>query len=156
MQADRFNRWIAIGANLAVLAGLVALIVELRTNTAAIRAAAVQESVSASREYLTNIALDEELSRIRLAGGSNYADLSELDAFRFRLHSRGNWLFHQSVWIQRKLGVIDERAWESRLRIICGSMAEPGWKQDWENHKPVLDPEFVKLAETCSDGSNFD
>lgn len=156
MDTDRFNRWIAIGANLAVLVGLIALIVELRTNTAAIRAAAVQESVNASREYLTNIALDEELSRIRFEGGTNFAELSDLDAFRFRLHSRGNWLFHQNVWIQRELGVIDERAWQSRLRIICGNLAAPGWKQDWENHKPVLDPEFVELAEECLDGANFD
>ena len=58
MDTDRLNRWIALGANLAVLVGVVALVVEIRTNTAAISAASVQESVNSSREYLLNIALD--------------------------------------------------------------------------------------------------
>ena len=70
-----------------MLAGLIALVVELRTNTAAIQAASVQESVNSSREYLLDIALDEDLSRIRQTGGANYDDLSESEAFRFRLQS---------------------------------------------------------------------
>jgi hypothetical protein len=149
MDTDRLNRWLTLGANLAVLAGLVALVIEIRTNTAAIQAASVQESVNSSREYLLNIALDEDLSRIRLAGATDYQELSELDAFRFRLQSRGNWLFHQNVWIQRELGVIDERAWKSRMRIICSLLTEPGWRQDWTNNKPVLNPDFVELVESC-------
>ena len=149
MDSDRFNRWIALGANLAVLAGLIALVVELRTNTAAIQAASVQESVNSSREYLLDIALDEDLSRIRQTGGANYDDLSESEAFRFRLQSRGNWLYHQNVWIQRELGVIDERAWGSRYRIICSLLAQSGWRQDWENSKSVFDPKFVELTEEC-------
>ena len=151
MDTDRLNRWIALGANLAVLIGVVALVVELRTNTAAIRAAAVQESVNSSREYLLNIALDEEFSRIRMAGATNYSDLSELEAHRFWLQSRGNWLFHQNVWIQWQLGVTDERAWNTRLRIICATLAQPGWRLDWENHRSVLDPKFVETAEDCLD-----
>jgi hypothetical protein len=149
MDTDRLNRWLTLAANLAVLAGLAALVVEIRTNTAAIQAASVQESVNSSREYLLNIALDEELSRIRLAGAGDYEGLSDLDAFRFHLQSRGNWLFHQNVWIQRELGVIDERAWETRMQIICSTLAEPGWRQEWEYNKPVLNPGFVRLAEGC-------
>ncbi len=58
MDNDRLNRWLTLGANLAVLVGLVALVVEIRTNTAAVQAASVQEAVNSSREYLLNIALD--------------------------------------------------------------------------------------------------
>ena len=149
MNTDRLNRWLTLAANLAVLAGLVALLVEIRTNTAAIKAAAVQESVNSAREYLLNIALDEDLSRIRQIGGMNFEELSELEAFRFDLQSRGNWLYFQNVWIQRDLGVIDERAWESVSGIVCSFVPQPGWRQDWENHKSVLDPEFVVLVEDC-------
>lgn len=151
MDTDRLNRWITLGANLAVLAGVVALVVGLQTNTAAIWASSVQESVNSSREYLLNIALNEDLSRIRQTGEGNYSGLSESEAFRFRLQSRGNWLFHQNVWIQRDLGVIDEGAWVSRYKIICSILADPGSRQDWENHRAVLDPTFVELAEDCLD-----
>ncbi len=77
MDNDRLNRWLTLGANLAVLAGLVALVVEIRTNTAAVQAASVQEAVNSSREYLLNIALDEDLSRIRQTGRMNLEELSE-------------------------------------------------------------------------------
>ena len=151
MDTERLNRWIALGANLAVLVGLVALVVELGTNTAAIRAASVQESVNSSREYLLNIALNEDFSRIRQTGSDNYTDLSESEAFRLGLSMRGSWLFHQNVWIQRELGVIDERAWGSRYKIICGIFTNPGLRQDWEHHKLVLDTKFVELVEGCLD-----
>jgi len=147
---DRLNRWLTLGANLAVLAGLVALAVEIKTNTAAVKAASVQEAVNSSREYLLNIALDEDLSRIRQIGMVNLDDLSEPEAYRFNLQSRGNWLYLQNVWIQRELGVLDERAWESLNKIICSMLSRPGWRQDWENHKSVLNHEFVALAESCS------
>ena len=151
MDTDRLNRWIALGANLAVLVGVIALVVELSTNTAAIQAASVQESENSSREYLLNIALDEDLSRIRQTGGVNYAELSESEAFRFRLQSRGNWLFYQNTWIQRELGVLDERAWDSRIKIMCSMLAQPGWRMDWANHKSILNPKFVELIEECLD-----
>ena len=150
MDNDRLNRWLTLGANLAVLAGLVALVVEIRTNTAAVQAASVQEAVNSSREYLLNIALDEDLSRIRQTGEMNLDELSEPEAYRFNLQSRGNWVYMQNVWIQRELGVLDERAWESLNKIICSMLAQPGGRQDWENHKSVLNPEFVALAESCS------
>ena len=139
-----------LGANIAVLAGLVALVVEIRTNTAAVQAAAVQEGTNSSREYLLNIALDEDLSRIRQTGRMHLEELSEPEAYRFYLQSRGNWLYIQNVWIQRELGVLDESIWESLNKIICSMLSRPGWRQDWENHKPVLNHEFVALAESCS------
>ncbi len=149
MDSDRANRWLTLGANIAVLAGLVALVVEIRTNTAAVQAAAVQEGTNSSREYLLNIALDEDLSRIRQTGRMNLEELSEPEAYRFYLQSRGNWLYLQNMWIQTELGVFDERAWESTNKIICSFFTQLGWRQDWENHRSVLDPEFVALAEDC-------
>ncbi len=80
----------------------------------------------------------------------NLDELSEPEAYRFFLQSRGNWVYIQNVWIQRELGVLDERAWESLNKIICSMLAQPGGGQDWENHKSVLNPEFVALAESCS------
>jgi len=121
---DRFSRWLTLGANLAVLAGLVALVVEIRTNTAAVQAASVQETVSSSREYLLNIALDEDLSRIRQTGAMNLDELSESEAYRFNLQSRGNWLYMQNVWIQKELGVLDERAWVGSYVDVLNSVGE--------------------------------
>ncbi len=149
MKKPDLGQTITILANLAVLAGVVALVVEIRANTVAVQAAAVQEGTNSSREYLLNIALDEDLSRIRQSGGTNLGELSEPEAYRFQLQSRGNWLYWQNLWIQRELGVFDERAWESTNTIFCSFVAQLGWRQDWENHRSVLDPEFVAIVEDC-------
>jgi len=149
MNTERLNSWLNLGANLAVLAGLVALVIEIRTNTAAVQAASVQEAANASREYLTNIAMDEDMSLIRRAGAENLDNLTEDEAFRFFLHSRGNWLYMQNVWIQRGLGVLDDRAWQSVQRIFCDMLQQPGWSQDWVNHREVLDADFVAVVEDC-------
>ena len=149
MNTDRLNRWLTLGANLAVLAGLVALVVEIRTNTAAIQAASSQEAVNASRQYLLDISLNEELSRIRQEGGQDLGKLSNGESFRFFMQSRGKWPYLQNVWVQNELGVLPSRVWESTNKIICSIVAQPGWRQDWISHRTVLDPEFVGIVESC-------
>ena len=88
MDTDRLNRWLTLGANVAVLVGLVALVLEIRTNTAAIQAASVQEITSGTREALLTIASDRELSRIVRIGASDRSALDEDEAYRFLLFSR--------------------------------------------------------------------
>ena len=149
MNTDRLNSWLTLGANIAVLAGLFALVVEIRTNTAAVQAASSQEAVNASRQYLLDISLDEELSRIRQEGGQDLGALTSAESFRFFMQSRGNWIYLQNVWVQNELGVLPGRVWDSTNKIICSIVGQPGWRQDWNSHRPVLDPEFVALVESC-------
>jgi hypothetical protein len=71
MDSDRLNRWLTLGANIAVLFGLLALVFEIRTNTAAVHAASVQAITSGTREALLTVASDKELSRIVRIGAVN-------------------------------------------------------------------------------------
>jgi len=111
MDTDRLNRWLALGANVAVLAGLVALVLEIRTNTAAIHATSVQEITSGTREALLTVASNKELSRIVRIGQVDRSALDEDEAHRFSLFSRQRWLFFQGIWMQRRLGVLDDQVW---------------------------------------------
>ncbi len=151
MDSDRLNRWLTLGANIAVLFGLLALVFEIRTNTAAIHAASVQEITSGTREALLTVASDKEFSRIVRIGAVNRSALDEDEAYRFSLFSRQRWLFFQGVWTQRRLGVLDDQVWGAYERVICEVLRdEAGDREEWPNHVRILDPEFVSMVEACS------
>ena len=151
MDTDRLNRWLTLGANVAVLAGLVALVLEIRTNTVAIHAASVQEITTGTREALLTVASDRELSRIVRIGGVDRSALDEDEAYRFSLFSRQRWLFFQGIWTQRRLGVLDDQLWGTYERAICNVLRDgAGDSEEWPNHRDVLDSEFVALIEDCS------
>jgi hypothetical protein len=44
MESKGFGRWVSVGANLAVLAGLILVAIQLRQNTVSTRAAAYQST----------------------------------------------------------------------------------------------------------------
>ena len=152
MDSTKLNSWLTLGANIGVILGLLLLVVEIRQNTAASRAQTAQAIIDSSRNFLVGIAMDEDFARIRAAGGQDASSLSDSDAYRFGAYSRGNWLYFQNVWIQWTLGVVDDRIWWTMREIICEIQSNPGNLQEWEKHRGVLDPEFVGIVDSCTDG----
>ncbi len=75
MKLDKLNGWLMLAANLGVLAGIIFLSMEIRQNTLAMRATAIQTAAALSREQMYILMQDPEVSRIDEVGG---ADLSEL------------------------------------------------------------------------------
>jgi hypothetical protein len=151
LNSDKLNRWLTLGANIAVLVGLAALVLEIRTNTAAIYANSIQEITTGTRETLLTVASDKELSRIVRIGAVDRSALDEDDAFRFALFSRQRWLFFQGIWTQRRLGVLDDQGWGAYERVICTELLiRRGNREEWPNHAGILDPEFVRVVEACS------
>ena len=151
MDTERLNRWLTLGANVAVLVGLFVLIQEIRTNTAAVHAASVQEITTGTRDALMTVAADSELSRIVRIGEIDRSALDEEEAYRFSIFSRQRWLFFQGIWTQRRLGVLDEQVWGAYERAMCNILTdEAGRQEEWSNHRGILDSEFVALVEDCS------
>jgi hypothetical protein len=131
--------------------------VELRQNTAAVQASTTQEISNASREFVLEIALSEELSEIRRKGAVA-ADLTPIEQSRFSGIVLGNWIFFQNVWIQWDLGVVDERVWSSYVRIFCGQLDNIDTRRTWEQQKPLYDSAFVEFVymscPICLEGSD--
>lgn len=139
-----------IVAAIGVIVSLIYVAIELRANTAAVRATTAQSITASSRDFLMDIALDEEFSRIRSLGQRDLSSLTDLEAERFTTYARGDWLYFQNMWIQWTLGAVDDRVWGSVERILCQFLDDPGNRADWPHHRDALDPEFVALVERCS------
>ena len=152
VDSNKLNSWLTLAANVGVLLGLILLVVEIQQNTAASRAETSQAIIDSSRNFLVQIAMDEEFARIRDIRQSGETELSDMDAIRFSAYSRGNWLYFQNVWIQWTLGVVDDRIWRTMNAIICDIQREPGNLAEWANHRDVLDFEFVGIVDSCELG----
>ena len=150
MNDNNINKWLTLGANIGVILGLLLLVVEIRQNTTASRAQTAQAIIDSSRNFLVGIAMDDDFARIRQAGQSDIASLSDSDAYRFTAYSRGNWLYFQNVWIQWTLGVVDDRIWWTFKEIICEIQSRPGNLEEWEKHRGVMDEEFVRIVDSCT------
>ncbi len=114
------------------------------------RAATVHSITTSSRDVLVGIAFDDDFARIRQTAETGLSHVTEDEAYRFFIFNRSNWLFLQGVWIQRNLGVLDDRVWASYERIICEIIRSDGTREDWPAHTAALDPDFVEIVESCS------
>ena len=151
MKKIEFRGVLEIVAALGVIVSLVYVGIELQQNTLASRATTAQAIVDSSRNFLLDIAMNDEFDRVRRVGQADLSQLNEAEANRFSTYSRGNWLYFQNVWVQWTLGVVDDRIWRSMAAVICQIQALPGNREEWKKHKVILDPEFVDLVDRCTD-----
>ena len=150
MDSSKLNSWLTLAANIGVLLGLLLLVVEIRQNTAASKAQTAQAIIDSSRDFLVEIAMDEEFALLRETGHLDTEELSEVDAIRFTAYSRGNWLYFQNVWVQWTLGVVDDRIWTTMRKIICEMQSKPGYLKEWEKHRVVMDEGFAGIVDSCA------
>jgi hypothetical protein len=149
LQIEKLNPWLAVVANLGMIVGIVFLAVEIRTNTAAVQSSSVQAVTNTSVEGLRALASDADLSRIRRTGDAQLSALTEDERYRYFLYYRNFWLTFQNNFFQRYFGVLDAGIWNTYARIICKDIGTPGIRATWPDHAEVLDPEFVRLVESC-------
>jgi len=143
------GRWVTVVSNLAVIAGLVFVALEIRVNTSAVRSATVQDVTSLSAAALAELASDSTLASLRLRGDADPASLSGIEAYQYFSFYRGYWIRFQNIFLQRKLGVLDAGAWDMYARILCTDFRSPGVHARWREHASVLDPDFVAIVEAC-------
>ena len=144
---DRLNRWLTLIANLGVLMGILILAFEIRQNTLALQATAIQESVSRSRETLLMFATDPEVNRIEMIGGEDPSKLSSEELRRYGWIIRSYWMGNQGLYRQWELGVLPNEEWRVQKTIICTNFSAPGMQMLWPSNRRSLIPAFVKLVE---------
>jgi hypothetical protein len=136
---------------LAVVASMVFVGFEIRQNTQAIRATAIQESTNAARQQLLMIATDAEVHRISMIAAQDPAQLTAAEAGRYYLMNRSFWWGMQGLYRQWQMGVLPDEEWTVFNRVICGNIAEPGFRVNWSVPETTneLIPSFVAVVESC-------
>ena len=142
------SRWkgrLEIVANLAVIAGIVFLAMEIRQNTQAIRAQ-TRDSVTAKQmEYYGWVATNPELARVLAKGNS--LGLSGLDTELGERHMytygvQGILREYENSYYQYEEGLFTTEEFEVRLDRWKTGMATKGWQEVWAGARLAFAPRF--------------
>lgn len=126
MRGDRVVDLLNIGANLAVLCGLVFVGLQVRDSRAAAEAQ-VAESVAAGFQELTSAGMsDPAVACIWVVGLFRPEDLHPIELTRFAFFMRGVFNQYERVFRQYETGLVNRVQWEMIADEIGGVMATPG------------------------------
>jgi len=149
MDLDKFNKWLTLVANVAILGGLVFLALEVQQNTDAVRSAAVQEAINVAREHPLMYVQNPEVNRLAMA---DYESLSEEDQRRRFWLDVSFWHAMQGLYRQNELGTLPEQEWEVWIRIICANY-ERSHPELWARAAATHASDFVRFVENCEPAS---
>ena len=133
MNADSMNRWLTLGANLGVVAGLVFLAVELNQNTKATIAAASEVATNQSLDYFA-LGMDNQVIARARYKHSVGEDLSAFEKNQLWWHQYYNFRIFENIFLQFRRGYYEEREWKRYEKIIHFRLTtDPFAQQMWED-----------------------
>lgn len=154
MKLDKSNQWLALLANVGVVAGIIFLAFELQQNNKQLELQSYQSWVAANLEI--NAALtDPALSEIMARGHLNSTNLSNESFIAYAMLNMSVIQMAQSTDYLYRAGSLDKELWEAEMNRAAGILAFPGVRQWWEaGGRTQLTPGFVEFLESIE--SNID
>lgn len=135
-------------ATIGVIASMIFVGLEIRQNTQAVRANAIQESVNVARQQVLTIAADPELTRLEFYCRDDPPGLTQEERDRCTLLSLSFWWGMQGLFEQWSLDVLPDETWGSWRRVICLNYARP-WERRLLANASQFDSTFVAMVESC-------
>jgi type II secretory pathway pseudopilin PulG len=131
-----------------VIASLVFVGLEIRQNTQAAQAAAVQEATNVARQQVQMYALDAEANRISMVGGPTPDELSAEEWSRYTWMMVSFFWGMQGLHSQWQLGVLPDDQWVAWNQVLCQNMGRPGARRVWDGIG-FYPSDFVAVVEGC-------
>ena len=130
-----------IGA-LAVFLTLIYLALQIRQNTKAVRASAIDASISKVTSVRQSMYENAEVARIYMKGLANPDDLDEESRIRFRLLMHNILLSVSNIYSQTSFADLSTSTWESQLVILTRIITSPGGRWFWKEYQMEFDEAF--------------
>lgn len=122
MNLDSLNRWMTLGANVGVLAGIIFLGIEIGQNTSAVQSESFQTRTDQLLDISTSIPQSEQLlsAIVKLDFFDNFcapnhalaSELSAEERAAFVSFLYSNWIRFENMFYQSQSGNIDESFYE--------------------------------------------
>ncbi len=119
MALDTVNRWLTLSTNIAVLAGIIALVVEVNQNTRAMNAASRDAAISHSLSFFEQ-AMDNQviaLAQFKRRSGAELDDFERSQLMRYQYY---NFRIFENIYIQYRQGLFSDEEWEKWRRTLGG------------------------------------
>ena len=140
--------WEALGAigeivgALAVFATLIYLAIQIRQNTAAVKAAAVDAAITHVSNIRHAIFSDDEVARIYEEGNKDPTTLDERSLTRYRLLMHNILMSISNIYAQSELSVLSRSNWESQIPILKRTVSTRGGSWFWDNYRLEFEEMF--------------
>ncbi len=146
MNTEALNRWLTLGANVGVIAGIVFLGVEIQQSTAVTRSVAAQEISNTSVEYFMRIAENPDLARVVMVANADPGALSDVEIVQYRYVIGAVFLLLEGAYKQFQLGFLPEAGWKPYEELIKWFLSNPVSRNWWVNGSTVFSPEFETMV----------
>lgn len=143
MNSEQLNRWLTLGANLAVLVGIGLLILELDQNHDMMRAQTRSEISQHELTLLGSMAGDKELVELLIKAGQK-GDLSEAEQFMVVTQSESAFRLWQNVHYQGRSGLYDQEEFQKHVETMRNVIGNSPWLVDyWCSSRALYPEEFA-------------
>jgi hypothetical protein len=147
MDTDRVSHWLTIGANLAVLASIIFLAVEIRQNTEMTRA---QITLGRSQNTLdlASMQFNSDYIPAILVKVRDSEELTREELYRYRTHLRALLRIYDNDLQQYNMGLLGDHIPRNIPRIIDRWIVQnPLGRDFWESSKVSFSSEFVEFVD---------
>jgi len=145
MNTDKLNKWLSLGANFGVLAGIVFLAVELQQNNEILEAQARRDQFDARSAAGAMVVTNSDLAEItyKARNGEELTPLEEWRFARWAYQIFRAWEWQYDEYLQGTLSQDDLPVvgWANQFRNY------PALHNTWGETKANLSPEFVQFIE---------
>ena len=117
MALDTVNRWLTLSANIAVLAGIIALVAEVNQNTRAMNAASRDEAISHSLSFFEQAMDNQVIAQAEYKRFSG-KELNDFERFQLGRYQYFNIRVFENIYIQYKQGLFSDEEWKKWRRVL--------------------------------------
>ncbi len=132
-------------AVVGIIAGLIFVGLELKQNSAAVKAETMLGLNDATTDYTLLLASDRNLNRLLRKGRADLSSLGQTESSQFHYIQRTRWLNLQMAYLLWLSGTMDDQTWAYYEQFVCSESL----LIDWNQHKPQLVDSFVAVVESC-------
>ncbi len=157
MNTDSVNKWLALGANVGVVIGLILLLIELDQNSDLVKAQ-IHQARSDAHVWMKEESANSEfllpaMEKFRLAGGSKNMHamdaLTPIDAARVKRSMEAAHQDYDNLFYQYQQGYLDEEYYQYRIVPTIKELA-PWWRTldifESGGRRPSFDEEIKRLV----------
>jgi len=148
MDKDRANRWLSIGANLAVLASIVFLALEIRQNTEMTRAQ-ITMGRAQNNLALADMQINSDYLPDIIIKAADGEELSRTELYRYTTNIRAILRSYDNDLQQYNQGLLGENIPRVIPTIVDRFIVRsPHGRDFWERNKYSFSDEFMELADS--------
>jgi hypothetical protein len=153
VDTNRLTRWLTLGANLGVLAGIILLIVELDQNREMMRAQTRHELAMGIVDLLQVPASNEQLANVMYRAHTG-EELSPTELFQFQMRTNALFRYWEDVHYQYRVGLYDEIEFAKQRDAWQASLTNSSRSQTyWCRVRLLYSPEFMaEMDSLLADG----